>query len=112
MKVLNIFTTTVSLLFVALIAYIVWNVYSQYRTASGTTWERLLSAARNSATMLWAKFVLFVSGFVANLDTIAGMLGGDDAKNFINSYISNPKEIAAIMASIALVSMWARLRTL
>ncbi len=96
----------------AVMGYIGWNVYSQYRVATGSTFQRLLAAARNSATLLWGKFVVFVSLIVGNLDTIATQLGAPEVSTFINTYIGNPKIIAAIMLGISLTSMAARLRTL
>jgi len=105
-------TGSVSIAFLAIVAFVAWNVYSQYRKAQGTVWERLLASARNSATMLWGKFSIAVAGIIANLDPIATWIGGPDAANFLNTYIGNPKILAAVMLVISMISMWARTRTL
>jgi len=109
---MKVLTTMISLAFLAVIIYVAWNVYSQYRKAQGSVWERLLASARDSATMLWGKFVIVVAGLVANLDPIAQWIGGPSAEQFLNTYIGDPKILAAALLGVSLVSMWARLRTL
>jgi H+/gluconate symporter-like permease len=106
--------TTLRIAFLAavlfLFGYIVWTVYSQYRAASGTQFQRLLAGARNSATILWSKFVTLVALITLQLDNIADLLGAPEAKDFINQWIGNPKTIAAIMLVIASVTFYARTR--
>jgi hypothetical protein len=93
-----------------LIGYIVWTVYSQYRLATGTPFQRALAGARNSATILWTKFVAVVALVTLQLDNIADLLGAPEAKDFINQWVGNPKVIAAIMLAIASVTFYARVR--
>ncbi len=96
----------------AVAALLVFDVYRRYLKASGTTWQRLLSAGRDSATILWSKFVIVLAGLVGNLDSVADFLGQPEAKQYIQDALGNPKAVAAVMLAIAFVSMMARNRTL
>lgn len=96
----------------AIAAYFVFNVYAGYRAATGSWWTRLLAGARNSATMLWAKFCVVLAAVVANLDHIADALGQPDAKEYIQVILGNPKAVAGVMLALTAVTMWARARTL
>jgi cellobiose-specific phosphotransferase system component IIC len=93
-----------------LIGYIVWTVCSQYRLTTGTHFQRALAGARNSATILWTKFVAVVALVTMQLDNLADLLGAPEAKDFINQWVGNPKIIAAIMLAIASVTFYARVR--
>lgn len=101
-----------SLGLLAIVAYIAWSFYSDYRTETGTRWQRLLGAANHSVTILWAKFCLVVAAVTAQLDSIADLFGAPEAKDAINAYVGNPKIIAAVMLAMACVTIFARKRTL
>jgi hypothetical protein len=73
--------------------------------------ERLRCTARDSATILWSQFSLFISGVVANIDNVFTMLGLPDVANFINQWF-NPRVAAAAIAVIATGSWLSRLRSL
>lgn len=102
----------IALALVALVIYIVATGYAQFAKSSGTVWERLLAAGRDSATILWGKFCLVLAGIIGNLDSTADVLNLPEMKTFINSWVGDPKLIAGIMAAIAFVSILARKRTL
>lgn len=101
-----------SLCLLAFASYVAWTVYSQYRIETGTRWHRLLATAEHSATILWSKFCIVVAAVTAQLDSIADLLGAPEAKDFINSWVGNPKLIAGIMLAIATITIMARKRTL
>ena len=102
--------------FAIMAAYIAWNVYTQYR-AEGLKvpppvgFDRWLATARDSATLLWGKFALFIDGFIANLDNIFTALGMPQVADAINKWI-DPKVAAAMIAFFTIMPMIARLRTL
>ena len=96
----------------AIAVYYIVATYLHYRKGVGTQWERLIAAARNSATMLWSKFVLVLSAIVSQLDNLADLLGQPDMKTYIQTLIGNPKIVAVVMAMIAIISMISRARTL
>lgn len=109
MKTIGIF---VSLAFACVAIYIaatMINAYRKHPELSG--WERWLATARESATMLWAKFSLVIAGVVANLDTIFNAVGLPQVTEAINKY-ADPKVAAAIIAVIALGAGLTRMRTL
>lgn len=101
-----------SLSLLALAAYVGWTFYSNYRSNIGTRWQRALEAAQESATMLWQKFCIVLAAIVAQLDNVADLLGAPEAKDFINTWLGNPKVIAAVMLGIVTVTILARKRSL
>lgn len=109
---MTIVGTTFTVAIIALAAYFAVTLYINYRKAVGTTWQRLVTAAESSATMLWAKFCAILAALVSQLDNIADIAGQPEAKTFIDSWIGNPKIIAAVMLGIAVITMAARKRTL
>lgn len=92
-------------------AYVAITFYVQWLKETDTGWQRLLCAARDSATILWAKFVMAVGCLVGQLDNIADFVGMPQAKDFINTWVGNPKALSALMIGIALITMWARTRS-
>ena len=96
----------------ALALYFVYDLVSRYKTATGTTWQRILAAGHDSATMVWSKFLLVLAGIVANLDSLADLAGQPQVKEYIDLAVGNPKTVALIMLGISLVTMLARFRTL
>lgn len=100
-----------SLAFLAVMAYVVVTFYMQYRLETNeTVWGKLLAAAKHSATILWSKFVIIVACVIAQLDSIALMVGSPEAKEFIDRWLSNPKLVAGIMLVISFITIRARLR--
>ena len=100
------------LFFLGLLIVVGWHLALAYRKATGSTWERLLCAGRESATILWGKFCLLLSGLVASLDSLADLLNVPELKTWIETALGNPKAVAAIMLVLSAVSIYARRRTL
>lgn len=100
-----------SLGMLAVLAYIAWTLYSQYRkTTTGSTLERLIAAARNSETILWNQFCIGLAAIVANLDHICDLLNMPETKQFIDTWVGNPKVVALVMVLISTITIGARLR--
>ena len=97
--------------FFAIAVYVTYELVLSYKTSANTGLKRLWDAAYGSATKLWAKFVIVVAGVTANLDSLATVLGLQEFKTAIDTYIGNPKILAGVMLGIALVSIKARNRT-
>lgn len=98
----------------ALLGFVLWFglvFFMDYRAATGTTWQRLLAAARQSATVLWSKFVMLVSLLIAGLDQIADWLGQPELADKIQAVL-NPKLVPFYLIGIAVITIWARKRTL
>lgn len=93
-------------------AYFIYNIYRLYRDATGTVWQRFLAAGRESATMLWSKFIIILAGIVANLDYMADLIGQPGMKEYIDQLAGNPRTVAIVMLVISVVTMTARARTL
>ena len=102
----------VDLFFLALLIVVGWQLAASYRRASGSTWERLLCAGRESATILWGKFCILLSGLIASLDSLADFLNMPELKTYIETALGNPKTVAGIMLVLSAVSIYARRRTL
>jgi hypothetical protein len=105
------FRLILSLGALALAAYIVFTFAREYREAKGSTWDRLLEASRDSATILWQKFVILVAAVGASLGQLADMIDQPELKESIQSALK-PEYVAAFVIGTALVSWWARKRTM
>ena len=102
-----------SLALLALVGYGGWTFYKDYKDEKvGSVWQRAVAAAQHSATMLWQKFCIVVAAVVAQLDNLADLFNAPEAKDFINTWLGNPKLIAAIMLAMATITIVARKRTL
>ena len=102
----------VDLFFLALLIVVGWQLAASYREASGSTWERLLCAGRESATILWGKICILLSGLIASLDSLADFLNMPELKTYIETALGNPKTVAGVMLVLSAVSIYARRRTL
>ena len=108
---LHIIKLAFGLGFLAIAAYVTYDLTLNYKASTNIGYKRLWDAAYGSATKLWAKFVIVVAGVTANLDSLADFLGVPELKTAIDTYIGNPKIIAGVMLVISLVSIMARNRT-
>ena len=103
--------TILVLILLAVVIYLIYRVVTQYRAATGTTWQRLLDTARGSATVLW-QYVVILGGFVvsglAYLSEVANM---PEVSSWIKTVVQ-PEYAGLAVAVIAGVSIVARLRTL
>lgn len=110
MQILHSIRIVFDVAIAALFCYIAVTVYLQYRKQVGTTWERLLGAAKDSATILWSKFCILLACVVGQLDSLADLFGAPELKDFINTWIGNPKVISGVMLAIASITIYARMR--
>lgn len=93
-------------------AYFIWMTVSRFMAETdGTVWERLLAAGSDSATKLWARFMVIVGAGLGLLTTAADYLGDPGLSAAIQQYL-DPRYVGAAMILISLVTIWARRRTL
>ncbi len=103
--------------FGGVVLFIAYQLVSQYRAATGTTWERLLAAGKGSATILWQKIGLLASFLIAaidqGLDVVATLINDPDfatqAKSAVTAYLT-PTNVTLGMAAFMAITIWARTR--
>jgi hypothetical protein len=99
------------LIITAALIYIVVDAVMSYRAAVGSVWQRLLAAGKDSATILWARFVVVAAWIVNALVWLAELLNAPNVAAAIQQY-GGPKTVAAIMVTVAFITELARRRTL
>jgi hypothetical protein len=96
----------------ALAAYFIADTYRRYRAASGAIWDRLLSSAKDSATMLMTKLSVVLAAIVANIGDAADFVGLPSIREYAEKLLASPKSVAVTMLAMALIIAIARKRTL
>ncbi len=99
------------LLILAWVAFFVYQFIKEYREATGTVWERSVEACKDSATLLWARFVALVGFIAAYMADLANILGAPGVASAIQTY-ADPKVVGFVMIAIAIVTELARRRTM
>jgi hypothetical protein len=95
----------------AIAAYFIIDFALSFRHAAGSLWHRCLYAARSSATVLWARFTVVVTALADGLVKVAEIVNAPNVSAAITTYLK-PSAVAAIMVSVAVITEWARRRTL
>jgi hypothetical protein len=103
---MTIFITIVTL---AIVGWLIVTTYLNYRKATGTTWQRLLSAADDSATLLWSKFMLLVSALTGVLTNAADYFGDPSLSSAIKEVLQ-PQYVAYFAIAVTFITIWARHR--
>jgi len=104
-------TTVILLATAALAAFIGYRFVQRYRAAEGSTWDKLLIAAKGSATVLWSYVVMAGGyGFTWSINA-ADAFNLPDVRMWIQAHLS-PELFGVALVTVALVSFLARLRTL
>ena len=97
---------------VALLAvYIAFTFIREYREAHGSTWDRLLEAGRDSATILVQKITILISGIGSAAALFGEWFEIPELKQAVQSALK-PEYVVAFVVVTALVSWFARKRTL
>jgi membrane protein insertase Oxa1/YidC/SpoIIIJ len=91
--------------------YFVFDSVRAYRTAAGTVWHRCLAAGKESLTILWARFTVVATAIVTELAEVADVFNAPGVSAAITTYLK-PSVVAAIMVTCALITEFARRRTL
>lgn len=92
-------------------AYGIYEFVTSYKASTNTGFQRILDGARGSATILWVRFVFIVGMGIDAMAALADFLGAPTVSAAITQY-GDPKMVAALMIVIAVVTEFARRRTL
>ena len=91
--------------------FAVYRFMARYQAAAGSTWEKLLTAAKGSATMLW-QYIVAAGGVLMTWSVnAADAFNLPDVRNFVQGHLS-PEMFGVTLVVVALIGMAARLRTL
>lgn len=107
MKIMTVYY----LVLLMLLNWVIYSFFTEYRKAEGTGFERLLNAARGSATMLWSKFCIFVGSLASVAMGAADAFDMPEVKSQIQAYLT-PEHTALLLIAVSVVTQWARARTL
>lgn len=98
----------IALAALGLAAFIVYDFVTVFRSATGTTWQRILAAGKHTETILWARFVQLVGALSAFLAGSADWFNLPAVGDFIRTVLSDPVYVAGAFVGIAIVTEWAR----
>ncbi len=93
------------------LGYAGYTLYTNYRGSTQTGWHRYLDAAEGSATILWAKVSMIVASLAGGLASIADYFNEPTVGAAIQKYMT-PTTASALGIIFAVVTIWARKRTL
>jgi hypothetical protein len=98
---------------VILIAFgwVIYRVIAFYRAATGTVWQRLYTATKDSATLFWGMIVAAVTAAFNGVMNLSDALGAPEVRTFITENFS-PQVASAIIVGVVILLSIARLRTL
>lgn len=105
---LNLILTAIML---AVPAYMAFCVIRGYATATGTTWERLVTAFRGSASIFWARINALSIAAIGGAGEISSLVGAPGVKEAIRPYLG-PEYMTAYVLFVLIGSEIARRRTL
>ena len=91
--------------------YAVGDFIVGYANATGTFWDRALTAGKGSATILWQRLVIFTSGLSALLVELATYFNVPQIDSAIQAVLK-PQYIGFFTIAVAVVTEFARRRTL
>ena len=91
--------------------YVIYDAVSSYASATGTVWQRFLAVGKHSATILWSRALIVFGVAVDILSQLADFLGAPGASISLQQYL-DAKTLAGIMIGVAVITEYARRRTL
>lgn len=92
-------------------AYYVVEFLRDYAKATGTMWEKALTASEESATMLWGKFVAFIGMGGTAAVSLSDYFNDPTLTDAIKAALK-PEFVAPFVFLVAVVTIYARRRTL
>src|SRR5262245_48590316 len=107
------YTIAFLLIVLALAAYGAYRAVARFRATdpSLSLWQRLVTAAMGSATVLWGGVVSVGGGLMSYSVLVADALNAPEVSTFIQSNL-NPKYVGLAVMAIGAITVLARLRTL
>jgi hypothetical protein len=103
--------TVIDLVIAAIAIYFAIDAYMAYKGAAGTMVQRMLAAGKQSATILWSRFVVMVTAMTGALAWVADMAGQPSIAQAIQAAVK-PQYVAMVTVAIAVIAELARRRTL
>ncbi len=91
--------------------YVIYDAVSSYIAATGTVWQRFLVVGKQSATILWSRALIVFGAMIDILSQLADFLGAPGVSTSLQQYL-DAKTLAAIMIGTAVMTEYARRRTL
>lgn len=101
----------IDLFIAALVIYFAYDLVTSFYASSGTLWQRLLATGKQSATILWSRFVVLVTGLSGGLVLLADYLNAPGVADAIKAVIQ-PQYVMILLIAIPLINEFARRRTL
>ena len=92
--------------------YVGVTLWNYFKVDEPRTWDRLLATAKHSATLLWSRAVIIVTGIFVNLDEVTNQLGMTQVKEYLEQAGLNAKLVGGVITGIMLVTIFARRRSL
>ena len=105
---LNLILTVI---IIAVPAYMMFAIVRSYRTATGSTWQRVVAAFRGSASIFWARLNALSVAAIGAVGEIAAYAGAPGIKEAIAPYLA-PEYMTAYVIFVLIGSEIARRRTL
>lgn len=102
---------TVAIVLAVAIVYFVAEFLRDYAKATGTMWERALTASEESATMLWSKIVALIGMGAGSLVGLSDYLNNSTISDAIKAALQ-PEYVVPFVIFVAVITMYARKRTL
>jgi len=91
---------------VIIAAYLIWDFVKFYKSAIGSTWQRVVASAKGAAMSLWTGFAVVVSTGAGGLVYVANLLNAPSVATAITTY-GQPKYVAIVMIGAAVIIKWA-----
>lgn len=100
-----------NLVLFALLLFLAWRVYLNWRESSGTVWERIKDTFDRSATLFWG-WLLTAAGFLLDgAFFLSTWLNAPEVTAWIKAHIT-PERAGTALAVIGVVTIIARLRSI
>lgn len=100
-----------TLIVLAVVAFAAVKFVMRYREAEGSPWQKALTAAKGSATVLWQYAIMAGSFLMAGASQLGDAANMPEIRTFIQAKLS-PEMFAGVLFAVALVTIFARLRSL
>jgi hypothetical protein len=97
--------------FLVINVWLIWTFVRDYARATGTPWQRMVAAGQESVTILWSK-VLMLLGALSGLIVKAADYLGDTGLSTQLQALLKPEYVGAFVVLVAVITIYARKRTL
>lgn len=102
---------SIDIVVAAVVLYVAMSFAEDVYNSTGSVWQRLLAAGKQSATILWQRIVVMLTGLIGGAAWIADLLNAPNVGTAINTYVK-PQYVAILFVASAVITELARRRTL